>query len=491
MTDGSAVDNTAANTGANGGHPRRWWILGVVLAAEIMDLLDGTIVNVALPTIHARLHSSDTSLQWIAGGYSLALAIGLITGARLGDRFGRRNMFVIGAAGFTICSLLCGLSTSSEMLIAFRLAQGAFGALLIPQGLGIIRASFSAEELPKAFAMFGPVIGSAAVFGPIIGGLLVGAHLFGGWRLVFLVNLPVGALAVAGALLFMPSARPEHAPKVDILGSVLIGSAMLAIVYPLIEGRESGWPAWTFLAIAGGFALIGVFAFQQSQRIRAERVGLIEPSVFKHRGYSAGLLVLLVFFLGMTGFMFALTLFLQIGQGFSALHAGLTFVPWSVGLAVGAGLSGGLLAPRYGRHVLEVGSLVSLAGTIMIALEGRHGLVSTWDFLPGLLVSGLGLGLIVAPLFDIILASVTDRELGSASGILNAVQQLSSAVGVAVLGTIFFDTLGRGHFHAALDRTLWIDAALIVVSIALLPLMPKRARPEADEIGLAADPVPA
>lgn len=459
-------------------HPRRWLILFVVLAAEIMDLLDGTIVNVALPTIKRHLHASDAALQWIAGGYALALAIGLVIGGRLGDRFGRRRMFLIGAAGFTVASTVSGLADSTEMLVAFRLAQGAFGALLIPQGLGIMRDVFPEDELPKAFALFGPVIGGAAVLGPIIGGLLVGSGLLGGWRLVFLVNLPVGALAVAGAALLMPESRAPHAPRLDPLGGLLVGTAMLALIYPLIQGRQSGWPAWTFVVLASGVALLGVFAAQQVARTRGGRDGLIEPTLFANRGYTAGSVVLLVFFLGMTGFMFALTLFLQLGEGFSALHSGLTFVPWSAGLAVGAGVSGGALAPRWGRHVLEAGAAVSLLGTLLLVHEATSGYVGTWDLLPGMLVSGLGMGLIVAPLFDIIIASVTDRELGSASGVLNAVQQLSSAAGVAVLGTVFFDTLDRTHFHHALGRTLWIDAGLIVVALLLMPLMPLRAREE-------------
>jgi len=216
---------------------------------------------------------------------------------------------------------------------------------------------------------------------------------------------------------------------------------------------------------------------------------LIEPSIFANRGYSAGLVVLLAFFLAMIGFNFALTLFLQIGEGFSAIRAGLTFVPWSVGLAVGAGLSGAVLAPRYGRRALMAGGLVSLAGTLLLVHEvsatGRLGIV---ELLPGLAVGGLGMGLIVAPLFDIIIAAVTERELGSASGVLNAVQQLAAAIGVAVLGTVFFDTLGTaGHFHRALDRTLWIGAGLTVVALLAMPLMPRQAR--AQETGAEAVPL--
>ena len=449
-----------------------------MLAAECMDLLDGTVVNIALPSIRRHLHSSDAALQWIAGGYALALAMVLILAARLGDRFGRRLLFIVGAVGFTACSLACGLSTSTAMLVGFRLAQGVFGALLIPQGLGILRAVFPRDELPKAFALFGPVIGSAAVFGPIIGGLLVSLNSLGGWRLVFFVNLPLGTAAALGAAMLMPEVRAPHRPNIDLLGSLLVGGALLALIYPLIQGRQAGWPAWTFASLADAALLFIAFALQQASRARRHLDGLIEPTIFRNRGYTSGTLVLLLFFTGMIGFTFALTLFLQIGQGFSALHAGLTFAPWSAGLAVGAGASGGFLTPRFGRHVLEAGGLTSLIGTAVVAIEARSGLVSTWDILPGLVLAGIGMGLIVAPLFDIIIAAVQDRELGSASGVLNAVQQLAGAIGVAVLGTIFFDAIGQGHFHRALERTIWADLALTAAAIALMPLMPLRARPE-------------
>jgi hypothetical protein len=274
--------------------------------------------------------------------------------------------------------------------------------------------------------------------------------------------------------------RAPSRPRIDLLGSAIICVAMLALVYPLIEGREAGWPAWTFASLAGGAALLGVFAVQQVLRTRDGKDALVQPSLFRNRGYSSGTLVLLVFFLGLTGVLFVLTLFLQIGEGFSALHAGLTFVPWSLGLAVGAGLSGGLFANRYGRHVLEAGGAVSLVGLLLLIFEARSRLVSTWDIVPGLLAIGLGMGLIVAPLFGTIIAAVADDEVGSASGVLNAVQQLASAIGVALLGTVFFGALGTGDFHHALGRTLWLDVGLIVLAIALMPLMPMHARPEED-----------
>jgi EmrB/QacA subfamily drug resistance transporter len=459
-------------------HPRRWWILFVVLAAECMDMVDGSIVNVALPSIRRHFHSSESALQWIAGGYALALAVGLITGARLGDRFGRRRMFVLGALGFTICSLGCGLASSTALLVALRLGQGLFGALLAPQGLGIVRAVFPADERQTAFAVFGPVIGASAVLGPLVGGLLVSAHWLGGWRLVFFVNVPLGAATAAGAALLMPEARAPHAPRIDVIGAILSSGAMLALVYPLIEGRPAGWPAWILAVLAGGIALFAAFAVQQLRRHRSGGTGLVEPTLFAKRGYNAGSLVLVIFFMGLSGLMFALGLYFQLGEGYSALHAGLTFMPWSLGLIAGSAVSAAVLAPRFGRTVVQAGGVLSLGGALLLVLETRTGEVSTWDVLPGMGLTGVGLGVIIAPLFGIILAAVGERELGSASGVLNALQQLSGAVGVAVLGAVFFDALDGDHFGRALGRTLWIDAGLIVLALLLIPLLPRHARPE-------------
>jgi EmrB/QacA subfamily drug resistance transporter len=461
--------------------PRRWLILFVILAAECMDLLDSTIVNVAAPSIRASFGTSSTALQWIVGGYPLAIAVGLIAGGRLGDLYGRRRLFLIGAAGFTAASVLCGLAPSTGTLIAFRLLQGAFGALMLPQGLGILRQVFAPEEVVKAFGLFGPVMGSAALLGPIVGGGLIDLNLAGsGWRLVFLINLPLGIAAILGALRLVPESRSAHASRLDLTGTALVGLAAILLVYPLIQGRELGWPAWTYVSMAASVALFGVFAYQQRARDRAGKDPLVTPSVFGHRGYTGGLLVATVFFAGVIGSMLCLMLFLQIGEHFTAIHAGLTFIPFSLGTALGAGLSGGLLGPKFGRKVLQAGAVVSLGGWGLVISEvNGGGLISSWDLLPGLLIGGVGMGLSVAPLFDIILAAVADHEIGSASGVLNAVQQLASSVGVAVLGTIFFSAVtADGDFAHALQQALWAQLGLLVAMLVFSPLLPRFAREE-------------
>lgn len=469
-------------------YERRWLILAVILAAECMDLLDSTIVNVAAPAIHHELHTSSTGLQWIVGGYALAISVGLLTGGRLGDIFGRREMFLAGAAGFTIASVLCGLAPNTGSLITFRLLQGVLGSLMLPQGFGVIREVFG-DEATQAFAIFGPIIGSAAVFGPIVGGALVDWNLAGsGWRLVFFVNAPLGVAAAIGAWRLLPRSKPIRSERLDLFGALLSCAASLCLVYPLIEGRELGWPAWTYVLMAGSVVLYVAFGLQQRARNRADADPLVIPSVFSHRGYSAGLVVLLVFFSGMGGLMLTASVFFQLGQGFSPIHAGLSFMPLSAGMAIGAGLSGGLLGPKFGRLVIQGGGLVTIVGWLLVIGQVHGGgTVSSVDLIPGLGVAGLGMGLVVAPLFDVILASVTDAETGSASGLLNAGQQLAGAIGVAVLGTIFFSALGHVGFHAAFDRTLWVEIGSLAVMVALSGLLPRHARePQAEPATIGA-----
>jgi EmrB/QacA subfamily drug resistance transporter len=456
----------------------RWLILAVVLAAECMDLIDSTVVNVAAPQIARQFHATSTSLQWIVGGYPLAIAVGLITGGRLGDLIGRKRMFIIGAGGFVAASTLCGLAPDTTVLIIARLVQGGFAAMMLPQGFGILREVFPADERQQAFAIFGPVIGFSAVLGPIIGGSLIDWNLFGsGWRLVFLVNVPLGLAAIAGAIRLLPASKPDRGTRLDLVGTALVSAFAVLLVYPLIQGRAFGWPWWTYASMAAGAGFLIAFAVQQKRRDAAGRSPLVTPSVFSHRGYSAGLIFAMLFFCGLGGTLLCSTLFLQIGQGFTPIHAAICTVPLSAGLVIGAGLSGGFLGPKFGRITLQAGVVVGAAGWILLILALRgHSSVGFIDLMPGLFVAGIGFGLVVAPMFDIILASVTDPETGSASGVLNAAQQLASSIGVAVLGTIFFDTVVGGDFHKGLSRTLSVQVAMMAGLLVLSPLLPRFAR---------------
>src|SRR3954451_21795877 len=456
-------------------HRLRWAVLAIVLVAEVMDLIDGTIVNVAAPAIRADLGGSATTLQWLGAAYALAFAVLLITGGRLGDRFGRRRLFAIGVVGFATASALCAAAPSPGALIATRVLQGAFGALLIPQGFGIIKEVFPENELTKAFAAFGPVIGLSAVVSPIIGGALVDADLLGsGWRAIFLVNLPLGIVGLVGALRVMPRLAGDRSARLDPVGATLVTLASVALIYPLVQGRELGWPLWCFALLGAG--VCGFAAFVRYERRHRERA-LIAPSLLRNRTYTSGLLVLVCFFAAMIGLNLVLSLFCQLGEGFSPLRAGLTLAPFAVGVALTAPVAYPL-AQRFGRTSLQAGMVVMAAAFVLLAAM-VHGAtdVTSWTLVPGELLAGMGMGVALPPLFDFILAGVKGHEVGSASGVLNAVQQLGNALGIAVLATVFFAYVdhGRTSVTALTNTTLLTLVPLALAALAVFRL-PHRAR---------------
>jgi EmrB/QacA subfamily drug resistance transporter len=469
----TAVDSAKAALVAN---PIRWLVLAVVMAANMMDLMDATIVNVAGPSIRAALGGSDAALQWLSAGYTLAFAVFLITGARLGDMFGRRRLFLIGSAGFTLMSAACAAAPSTTALIALRMAQGAFGALMIPQGFGMIKEVFAEEEMGKVFGLFGPVMGVSMLAAPILAGALVEANLFGsGWRLVFLINVPIGIATLATSFRVLPRTIAHPGIKLDRVGVVLIGIALTAIIYPLIEGREDGWPAWTFALLAFGAAVLGGF-YLWERHLHGD--ALIEPGLLSNRTYTSGILVALATFGAFGGLLLCVSLFTQLGEGFSPIHAGLTLTPMVIGMVVGMTASFALVA-RLGRWLIQIGVGLIAVGAVVLALtvSGAH-TVSTWDLAPALAIIGLGAGASLGQLFDFILAGVSMEEVGSASGVLEAAQQLASAVGVAALGTIFFSAFS-GHLPShALAITAWACLVPLLAAFLLVFRLPMQAREE-------------
>ncbi len=464
---------------AGGGEPYRlrWIVLAVVLAAEVMDLLDATIVNVAGPSVRRDLGGGAATLQWLSAAYTLTFAVFLITGARLGDIFGRRRLFLVGSAGFTAMSAACALAPSPGILIATRALQGGFGALLIPQGFGLLKEVFPEEEMGRVFGSFGPVMGLSAIAGPIVAGVLIDANLFGtGWRLVFLINVPVGVVALVTAARTLPRSVHARGARLDVGGMLLIGLASLAVIYPLIEGRAEGWPGWIFGLLAAGVALLGAFVLYERRRREAP---LIEPGLLRNRAYVDGIVVALFFFATFAGLMLIVSLFCQLGEHFSPAHAGLTLVPITAGMVVTLGASFALVA-RFGRHLLHLGIVLAGAGCAWLALTvSGAGSASTLELAPGLLVLGLGAGFIFGQLFDFILAGVAMEHVGSASGVLNAIQQLASALGVAVLGTVFFSELSSGRLPThALAIAAWLCLIPLAVTFVLAFRLPHQARPQ-------------
>jgi MFS family permease len=398
----------------------------------------------------------------------------LITGARLGDMFGRRRLFLVGSAGFTLMSAACAAAPSSSVLIAFRVLQGGFGALMIPQGFGILKEVFAEDEMGKVFGAFGPMMGLSMLAAPILAGALVEANLWGtGWRLVFLINVPIGIATFAGGARVLPRTVAHPGLRLDIGGIVLVGLALTAIIYPLIQGRAAGWPAWTFISLGAGALLLGAFALWERHR---QGDPLIDPRLLANRTYTSGILVALAFFGAFGGLLLCVSLFTQLGEGFSPIHAGLSLIAMVVGMIAGMG-AGTALVGHLGRHLLHLGVAVVATGAVALGLTVTGArTASTLDLAPGLFLIGAGAGMSLGQLFDFILAGVGMDEVGSASGVLEAIQQLSTAVGVAALGTIFFSAFTHHLPTHALAITAWACLAPIALAFALIFRLPMKAR---------------
>jgi EmrB/QacA subfamily drug resistance transporter len=449
----STAPEILASPGAAGDQPdpRRWLTLAVLLLAAFMNLLDISIVNIAIPSIQRSLHASYADVQWALAGYTLAYALVLITGSRLGDIFGRRRLFLIGVTGFTLMSALCGAAQTPGMLIACRVAQGAMGAVMMPQVLSVIQVIFPAAERIKALAAFGVTAGLGTVSGPLLGGLLTQHDLFSlDWRPIFLINVPVGIVAVTASVVLMRESKAPKPPRLDPGGVALISAALLLLLYPLVQGRQLGWPAWTFASMAAAAPMFAAFILYEQAKDRRDSSPLLRLSLFRRRAFAIGIAIAITFFLGVTSFTLILTLFLQIGLGFEPLHAGLTFLPFSAGVLVASAASA-RLAPRFGRAVTMTGALimaVGMAGLIGI-VHHYGGAVTTMDMMPALVAAGLGMGTVLAPLADILLHGVQHQDAGSASGIFNTSLQLGASIGVAIIGVVFFGLLGSQSAPAA------------------------------------------
>lgn len=437
---------SAPDTDAPPLDPRRWIAFAVVLAAGFMDLLDVTIVNVAVPSIQGDLKAEYSQLEWIVAAYVLSFAAMLITGGRLGDIYGRKRLFLVGMAGFTLASLACGLSATPATLITSRFVQGAFAGLMVPQILATIRVTFPKHERAKAIALYSGVGGSASAVGLSLGGLLVQANLFElGWRPIFLVNVPVGVFALVAAVVVMRDSRSAAAPRLDVPGMVLAVTAVLLLVYPLTEGRRVGWPAWTFAMMAAAAVTFGVFVAYERRRARTVGSPLIDLDLFRSRPFTVGLAAWLLFWIGLGGFFLVWTLFMQAGLGWTPMRAGLTAVCFAVGAGIGAGASVNVLAPRFGRSVLIAGGLITAAGFVGYGWMATHYAddFSSWLMIAPLVVTGTGFGMVVAPTIDLLLGQVPAREAGAAAGLLTTGQQLGTALGVALVGVVFFGQLDQ------------------------------------------------
>jgi EmrB/QacA subfamily drug resistance transporter len=465
---------------------RRWFALAIVMTAAFMDLVDVTIVNIAIPSIQAEAGASVSQIQWITAGYALAFAAGLITGGRLGDIHGRKKLFLIGIGGFTVASALCGFAANPEMLVAARILQGAMAALMVPQVLSIVHATFPAEERGKVFGLFGAIVGLGAVSGPLLGALLTEWNLFGlEWRPIFLINLPVG---IAGLILgsrYITESKAPRALKLDLVGVALVTLGLLMLLYPLTQGRELGWPLWGYVSMAGALVVFAALVAYERRKSARDGSPLVELSLFRVKSFAAGIAVQTVFGIALGIFFLVWTLYMQIGLGWAPLKAGLTGVPFSIAVSTAAGLSVQKLVPRFGRKVLQAGALTMAAGVLLYLWEADHyGMtIAPWQMALPLIVMGVGMGLIFAPLTDMVLSGVPREHAGSASGLINTVQQMGNALGLGLVSVVFFGSIADDlrpadvgpAFVAAFQHALGWVAAVMVVIFLLMFALPRRA----------------
>jgi len=452
----------------------RWLMLIVLLAGQFMALLDVTVVNVAMPTIGRSLHASGAELQLVVAGYTVSYAMTLITGARMGDLYGRRRMFLTGVLVFTVASLICGIAPGIGILIAARFVQGAGAAAMMPQIMSVIQVRFSGAARARALSAYTAVLSSGFVAGQVIGGVLVTANLFGqSWRPVFLVNVPIGLAVLAMVPLVMPADEPGGGRRLDLTGLAIAVPAVFLVVLPLMLGHQENWPGWVFACLAGGVVLAAVFVLVE-RRI-ADRGGdpLLNLAVLRAPGLVPGLAAVAVLMITYGGFLFSFALHLQAGLGDSALRAGLTFAP----CAVAFGLCGYFWRrlPSGLHHLLApLGALVAVGGYAWVAFVlhsgGRGGLVLQL----ALVVTGAALALGFSPLVTHALVRVPLPQAADASGLLTTTIQLGQAIGVATFGSLFL-TLdsARGPVvsgHALAATFGWLAAAMVLGAAAGIPL---------------------
>lgn len=449
-------------------------ILAVVLVADAIDLIDSTITNIAAPSIVGDLGGGQALVKWFGASYALTMGVLLVVGGRLGDRFGRRRTFLVGMAGFGVSSLACGLAVDPAALVVSRLVQGGFGALLIPQGIGLLLATFSREQFSRAVVAFGPVLAGSAVLGPIVGGFIVSTDIAGlGWRPVFLLNVVLCAIGLVAAWhLLPPDTDLDHTP-IDVRGALCLGVSMLGLIFGLIDGSTDGWDLRALLALLVGVVALGLFA----QRQRTAPQPLLARGLLGNRGFTSGLLMGLAYFAVVNGFAYVVSLYLQLHLHLTPDRAAIGLAPMMVGIMAAAFVARPLIG-KYGRALVVAGLLLTLGGTLL--LLGTAASVATLtapEMIPALLVLGAGMGTCFSSIYDVAVGDVAPDHVGGASGSLSAVQQLASAIGSATITSVYFNSQNAGAVPA-LERCLLLIAVVTGPCLGLVRLLPAKAAAE-------------
>ncbi|MDI2129998.1 MFS transporter [Yinghuangia seranimata] len=471
--------STPGTTGTTLTPARMWRALPILLLGAFLPVLDAFIVNVALANIGTDLGASEAQLELTVSGYGVAYACTLVAGGRLGDRYGRRRLFLAGMAGFTVMSAACGLAPNVTTLIAFRILQGLTAALMFPQVLAAVQAGFEGADRQRAVGMFGVVVGSAGAVGQIVGGLLLEADLFGSdWRPLFLVNVPVGIFALAVAGRVVPETKAPVATRIDVRGAVGLAAAIALLLIPLTLGRSQDWPVWTWICLAAVVPAAVLFVVTQRRMERAGATPLVPPSLLQLPAARYALGAMVVFALSIGGLMFSLAMLLQVGHEFSPIRSGLAMAAAAAGFLL-ISVYAQRLVGRYGPKLLIVGALLFAAGFAGFAAvaAGTEDALNLPELLGPLFVLGIGWGMVMVPLLGLSLSALPVDRAGLAGGVLSTAMQVGLATGASLLGSTLFSTIGK---HPTADDwrtgTLVVAAILITLSLITAALAAKLAR---------------
>ncbi|WBU31769.1 MFS transporter [Rhodopseudomonas palustris] len=458
--------------------------LTILLLGGFITVFDLFVVNIAIPSMQADLGVSFAEIGFVIAGYELAFGVLLIAGGRLGDRHGRRRLFALGMAGFAITSFLCGIAPDATSLIVARLLQGATGAILFPQVYALLRVMYDDAGRRRAFGLLGMTLGLAAIVGQVFGGLIVESDLFGlGWRIIFLINLPIGIIALLSARI-IPESRSSDAMGVDWPGIGLATAGLLLLLLPLLEGPNLGWPLWTWASMAASVVLLTAFLVWEHLVARRGGDPAIDLSLFRNTGFSVGSVVVLLIYSTATSLFLCFALLVQSGLGLTPFAAGTLFAPASVGFVV-ASLVAPKLVARFGNIAIAGGTLVYAAGIgwLIMTAAGLGDGAGIFALLPPLVLFGFGQGLSMTPLLNLVIGYVEESHAGMAAGFISTMQQVGGAFGVSVVGIFFVGILGKdageavsqaGRYADAFSGAMIYNLAAVIVAAALIALIVRK-----------------
>lgn len=450
------------------GDPRRWLALSILLIGAFLPILDFNVVNLALPAIRENLNASSSEVEFVVSAYAATYAVFLITGGRLGDLFGRKRMFTLGVAGFTLTSVLCGIAWSPTVLIAGRMLQGLTATAMAPQVLASIRVLFPVAEQGRALALYGATFGLANICGQILGGVLISIHPFGlAWQAIFLINLPIGLVALVGGSVVLRDSRAEHAQRLDLGGVALLSLTLCLLVYPLVEGRETGWPiSMIAMLTATPLALVAFVGFEARLSARGGDP-LVALSLFRNSGFVAGLLMALAFYM-QSSFYLTFAVYLQSGLHKTPVESGIATLPFAIGYFVSSLFSSPVM-PRLGVRALTLGFVLEILGFGMVLLAVKQLLPNDLEF--GLTVAGLGFGIVMPSVIKAVLGGVDQRHAGLASGMVISTFQIGASLGVAIIGGVFYYALGTEQTISAYQHAFALALGCNIALIALAALL--------------------